>query len=157
MGCNPNLEQLHCYRPRSECYVFTGVCHSVTKRRAGGGSLTMDQVTTPPPQDGTRSQHLPLPPGWDQVTTPPPSVISTRSQHLPPPQGWDQVTTPPPPGWDQVTTPPRMGPGHNTSPPPPGLCRGGRYASYWNAFLFPMKMDSLASLLSYCNVDAECK
>ena len=47
-----------------------------------------------------------------QVTTPP-SPPRARSQHLPPP-----------------------GPGHNTSlPPPPRLCAGGRYASYWNAFL----------------------
>ena len=30
-----------------------------------------------------------------------------------------------------------QGPGHNISAlPPRGLCAGGRYASYWNAFLF---------------------
>ena len=60
-----------------------------------------------PPSPGTRSQH------------PPPR---TRSQHpllLPPP---DQVTTPPPP--------------RTRSQHPPGLWAGGRYTSYWNAFLF---------------------
>ena len=97
-------------------------------------SPNQDQVTTPLPPPGTRSQHLPQPrPGHN--TSPPP-----RHQVTTPPSPWDQVTTPPPP-------PPPLGTGHNTSPPPPlgtrchnssplGPCAGGRYASYWNAFLF---------------------
>ena len=82
-----------------------------------------DQVTTPPspldntshpPPPGIRSQHLPLGPGHK-----PPSLLG--------------------PGHN--TPPPFLGPGDNTSlplqaSPPPGLCTGGRYASYWNAFLF---------------------
>ena len=125
-----------------------------------------DQITTPPPRPGhntslqTRSQHLPLPgtrsqhlppdqvttppPPWDQVTTPP-SPPGTRSQHLPLPRTRSQYL---PLHWDQVTTRHSLlGPGHNTSlppgtrsqhlpPPHPGLCAGGRYTSYWNAFLF---------------------
>ena len=94
-------------------------------------SLPLDNTSFPPP-----GQHLaqvttppspwttPPPPPPEQVTTPPSPLDNTSlppgqhltspGQHLPPP--WDQVTTPPPP------------------PPPPGLCTGGWYAFYWNAF-----------------------
>ena len=123
-----------------------------------------DLVTTPPSlPPRTWSQHLPPP--WDLVTTPPfPRDLVTTPTSLflpppspPPPPGpghntsppSDLVTTPPsprdllttppslpprtwsqhlPPPWDLVTTPPSL-------PPPRGLCAGGRYASYWNAFL----------------------
>ena len=43
-------------------------------------------------------------------------------------------------------------PGHNNTPPrehirsqhpPPGLCTGGRYASYWNAFLWEVQLRHL--------------
>ena len=114
-----------------------------------------------PPPPGTRSQHLPSPgqhlppPPWDQVTTPPSPSLDNTS--LPPPGQhllplWDQVTTLHSPldntsPWlgSKVTTPPLgqhlpplpwLGSKVTTPPPPPGLCAGGRYASYWNAFLF---------------------
>ena len=120
--------EIHYYRPRSESsegYIFTGICLSNSGGGDGGRWVTMDQVTTPPPETGTWSQHLP--PG-----------TGTWSQHLPP---WD---------WDLVTTHPLgLGPGYNT-PLPPGLCAGGQYASYWNAFLFsvkfwqtPLQLDSI--------------
>ena len=80
------------YRPRSEGYVFTGVCHSVIFG-GEGGVVTWDLVTTPPSL-----------PSWSQH--PPPS----RSQHPP----WDLVTTPRPPPQDLD-----QGPGHNTPLPPP--------------------------------------
>ena len=56
-------------------------------------------------------------------------------QHLPPPPAQGQRSTTSPPGQGQRSTPPR------TTPPPPkkdmrALYTGGRYASYWNAFLF---------------------
>ena len=72
--CTSYMNMKDNYRLRSEGYVFTGVCHSVTER--GGEVLTR-----------TRSQHLPpsLPP-WDQPGD---------NTSLPPPP--DQVTTPPPP------------------------------------------------------------
>ena len=37
---------------------------------------------------------------------------------------------------DRTTTYPSSLDRTTTSPPPPALCAGGRYASYWNAFLF---------------------
>ena len=49
----------------------------------------------------------------------------------PPPGPGDNTSLPPGPG-DNSSLPP--GPGHNTSLPPL-LYAGGRYASYWNAFL----------------------
>ena len=127
------------YRPRSEAskgYVFTGICLS---NSGGGGGRWATRSQHLPPSSGpghntslpqTRSQHPPEPghntslpprtrsqhsPGPDHNTSLPPW---TRSQHLPPS---------PPPGPDQVTTPP--------SAPPHRTCAGGRYASYWNAFL----------------------
>ena len=101
------------YRPRSEAsegYVFTGVCHSVTKWGGGGGQHQWS-TTCPPPGPGqniypprgpgqniyplpprTRSEHLPpLPPGPGQNIYPPPPP-ETRSEHLPPP-----IYPPPPP------------------------------------------------------------
>ena len=94
-------------------YVFTGICHSVnrgeylTRQPPGTRYIPRDQVH---PRPGT--------PPWDQVHPP------------------DQV-----PPWDQVHP---LGPGT-----PPGTrytprhrscweirSTRGRYASYWNAFLF---------------------
>ena len=129
--------------------------------QGGGGSA---QHLPPPGQHlppRTRSQHLPPPrehlppPGQHLPPSPPGPGHNTslplpwhRSQHLPPPL--DQVTTLPSP------PPPPPGTGHNTAltlprhrsqhlpppwtrsqhpPPPAGLYAGGRYASYWNAFL----------------------
>ena len=80
----------------------------------GGGGVDQDQVTTPPPQDETRLQHLPprmrpgyntSPLGWDQVTTPP-HQDQTGLQHLPP---QDETRSQHPP-------PPRMRPGYTPSP-----------------------------------------
>ena len=108
----------------------------------------------PLPLPGTRSQHLPPFP-LDQVTTPPPLGPGHNTSPR------DQVTTPPSPsprpGHNTSLPPPGPGHntsllprlGHNTSLPlsgtrsqhllpslPPQPCAGGRYASYWNAFLF---------------------
>ena len=137
------------------------------------------RVTTPPSlPPGDRSQHLPPPPGTRLQHLPPPHGY--RSQHLPPflppPLGTGHNTSLPPPlGTGHNTSlPPSLPPGHRsqhlppspraqvTTPPspPPGLCAGGRYASYWNAFLFTyvkiMKMlkkkASSAIRLSDCEV-----
>ena len=122
------------------------------------------QVTTPPslpPGPGHNTSLPPLGPGHNTSFPPPPGPGHNTS--LPPPRtrfniNVAEIWTSLPPPWDQVTTPPSLtpppppGPGHNTSLPPspppaqdqvttppslhPGLCAGGRYASYWNAFLF---------------------
>ena len=78
------------YRPRSkasEGYVFTGVCHSVTAWRGGGGRWATPMVN--PPWDQVRTSTP-----WDQVGTSTPPPPGTRSEHLPPP---DQVRTSTPP------------------------------------------------------------
>ena len=79
----------------------------------------------------------------------------------------DLVTTPPPPPrhehgtWSQHPPPPpppdmNMGPGHNTPLPPPRdtmiLCTGGRYASYWNAFLSNLDLECVVDAFArQCN------
>ena len=135
------------------------VTHSVQWWGGGGGHQHQWSTTSPPLGPG--QNVYPLPP-WDQVrmstpspppgpgqnvyplpplgpSTPmvnhlPPPPPGTRSECLPPPPLWDQVrmSTPSPPPWDQV----RM------STPPPRLHAGGRYASYWNAFLLDKKSTS---------------
>ena len=99
----------------------------------GGGVWTRTRSQHLPPP-GTRSQHLPasLPPGLGHNTSLSPRP---RSQHLlpPPPGPGHNISLPPP--WDQVTT-----------PLPPGLCAGGQYATYWNAFLFSFIFNKLFSL-----------
>ena len=87
------------------------------------------------------TKGLPPPP-------PPGHNTSLPGQHLPPP--WPTHPSPDntslPIG--NTSLPPARIKGHNTSLPwttppspleqhlPPGLCAGGQYASYWNAFLF---------------------
>ena len=95
----------------------------------GPGLSPRDQVH--PPRAGTPPRQV-HPPG-----TPPPGMVHPLGPGTPP---WDQVHPPrtrysPPSGsrytpQKQVPTP---GPG--TPPPADGYCCG-RYASYWNAFLF---------------------
>ena len=61
-----------------------------------------------------------LRPTLDKAPTPPPPPLQTR--HLPPPPTpSDQAPTPPTPGYAMIRL------------------TGGRYASYWNAFLFYMQ------------------
>ena len=101
------------YRPQRSCgqgNVFTGVCDSVHR---GGVCLSACWDTTTP-----RSRH-PLGAGTPLEQTPP------GSRHTP----WSRPPkqTPPPPGAD--TLPPRSRLRHIRS-------MSGRYASYWNAFLF---------------------
>ena len=132
------------YRPRSEAsegYVFTGVCHTFCSTGGGRWATTNGQPLPPPgpgqniypPQDQVRTSIPSPPPGPGQnIYTPshpppgpgqniyplrPPPLPGTRSEHIPPPPR-DQVRT---------STP---------FPPPPRLHAGGRYASYWNAFLY---------------------
>ena len=92
--------------------------------------------TTPPDQ-----AHHPQTRTWHTKTTPP----DLTNHHHPPP---DQAHHPPPWTWHTIPpgpdTPPDQAhpPGPDTPPPPldltpPGIrSTSGRYASYWNAFLF---------------------
>ena len=106
-----NLSNI-CYRPQRSCegYVFTGVCLST-----GEEYLTRH---TPPPRPGTP---------WDQVH-PPGQVHPPRTRYTPP----DQVHPPRPGTPGPGTALPRT---RYTPRPRYGHCCG-RYASYWNAFLF---------------------
>ena len=57
------FRRIYFYRPRSEGYVFTGVCRSVTERGRGGGEGGQHQRSTaysPPDRSGVN----PLPPLW---------------------------------------------------------------------------------------------
>ena len=116
----PLLHDEYIYRPKrsfGQGNVFTPVCHSVHR---GGGS------------------SWPGTPG-DQTHTPPKDQTHTPRDHTPP----DQAGTPP-------ARPPR--PGRNPpgpDPPSPSGIRStfGRYASYWNAFLFWWRADKLTSTL----------
>ena len=120
-------------------YVFTGVCHSVNR----GEYLTRYPPWTRYTPPGTRYTPQTRFTPWTRYT---PRTRYTPQTRYPPGPGTppDQVTLPPGPG-----TPPRtrytpLGnrytPWDQVHPP----CRArweirsmrGRYASYWNAFLF---------------------
>ena len=126
------------YRPQRSCegYLFTPVCQSFCSQ--GGLAQCMLGCQTPSPDEA------PPRPGTPPVQAPPragtPSPLEQappRSRHpleQAPHSSWSRH--PPeqaPPG---AGTPPRAGP---PAPPPPrsrdGYCCG-RYASYWNAFLW---------------------
>ena len=96
----------------------------------GHNTSPLGQVITPPSPQPGHNTSLPLPPS--QVTTPPSPLGQVITP--PSPQPGHNTSLPPPPS--QVTTPPSPWPGHNTSPPPGHYAQAGRYASYWNAFLF---------------------
>ena len=108
------------------------VTHSVQRRGGGGGGgghqhqWSTTYPPPPPPQDQVRMSTPPPP-------SPPPG---TRSECLPTPLGPGQNVYPLPP-WDQVrmSTPSPPGTRSECLPSPPPLHAGGRYASYWNAFL----------------------
>ena len=110
--------------------VFTGVCDSVNR---GGVPGQVPPRTRYPPSPQTRyplTRYSPPPgPGTPpRPGTPPPGTRYSPPDQVPP----DQVLPP-----DQVHPPdqvlPPLGPG---TPPPQIQSMSGRYASYWNAFLF---------------------
>ena len=126
------------YRPQQSCgqgYVFTRVCDSVHRGRGSPG-------TTPPPGTRQTPPRTRQTPPQDQADPPRPGRPPRTRQTLP-----DQADTP----QTRQTTPPRPGrqpPGPGRPPPrtrqtPPPReedcsirSMSGRYASYWNAFLF---------------------
>ena len=110
------------YRPQRSCEGY--VFTGVCLSTGGGGCLSACWDITPP-----RSRHPP-------VADPPPPP---RSRH-PPEQTLPQEQTPP-----KADTPPEQ-----TSPPRYGHCCG-RYASYWNAFLFYCGLSNLLYFLAVFN------
>ena len=140
------------YRPQRSCgqgYVFTCVCDSVNRGdlRAGPpwqGEPPLDQVDTPQDQAGRPSQtrqtpHPPPPPSRENAPRTRQEDPLDQADPLPragrtPPTGTRQT---PPAG----RTPPGPGrPPQTSQTPPEQDCSiqsmTGRYASYWNAFLF---------------------
>ena len=118
------------YRPQRSCgqgNIFTPVCHSV--HRGGGGVVCLVR--------GVSHKALRQTPPWTRHTIPP-----RPGTHTPHPR---PVTKPPdqtphtPPGLD--TPRPDTHPPDQTPPPSREADSGirsssGRYASYWNAFLY---------------------
>ena len=109
-SCLNHIKLIIYYRPHSEGYVFTGMCHSFCSTGRGGVQHQRPLDNTSP-HPGTRSQHLP-PPGTRAPRTrshlPPPdhaqaggthpTGMRARSLHLPPP----------PPGPGHTSLPPTM-------------------------------------------------
>ena len=118
-NCEP-----HCYRPQRSCegYVFTPVCHSVHR---GVCLSACWHSTTPLEQTPPLEQTLARPGTPLGADTPRSRPLGTR--HPPGPGTC--------PGADTPGSRPRSEPG---TPPADGYSCG-RYASYWNAFLFVIK------------------
>ena len=118
--------------------IFTSLCHSVHR---GGGTwpgTPRDQAGTPPDQAGT-----------PQDQTPP------RTRQEPPPgPGRNPPGTKHHPLWTRQEPP---GTRH-----PPGTADSGirstfgRYASYWNAFLFGSAVWGCAGMYWVCSVSIQC-
>ena len=100
----------------------------ITGRVAKRAKVIFSQVSVCPTREGggggqpwTRSQHLPPPPSWDQVTTPPSLPLgpghNTSLPHIPLGPSHNTSLIP----RDQITTPPSLplAPGHNTPSLPP--------------------------------------
>ena len=113
------------YRPQRSCegYVFTPVCHSVRGGEVPGQVPPWDQVHPHPPDKytlraGTTPRQIqPREPGTPPGQEHPLGRYTPLGRYIP---------------QDQVH--PRAG---TPSPPGDGYCCG-RYASYWNAFLFSL-------------------
>ena len=121
------LREGNIYRPQRSCgqgYVFTRVCDSVHR---GGLRRTPPDQADPPRDQGEPPGTKENPPQTRQ--TPP------RTKENPPDQGEPPRTRQTPPRTKE--NPPPPGPGRS---PPEEDCSiwsmSGRYASYWNAFLF---------------------
>ena len=148
-------EDVYFYRPQRSCgqgYVFTRVCDSV-HRGGSPGRHPPDQGEPPNQADPPGRDNPPS----DQADTPP-------DQADPPQPGRPPRTRQTPPGTRQTSPQqgePPLGPGR--PPPPEEDCSirsmSGRYASYWNAFLFSSRFlghnlmkDFLVALFNWSKV-----
>ena len=129
------------YRPQRSCgqgYIFTPVCHSV---HIGVCLRDPPQEEAPPPRKETPCQGDPPTRETPQKETllprRPPARKTPLLRRPPPrrrypPEGDPSCQGDPP----QKEVPPKGGP-PGRRPPPRGIwSMSGRYASYWNAFLF---------------------
>ena len=139
--------------------IFTPVCHSV-HGGGGRGSPSLGGVLLARTPSRPNTPHLwqgePPP---DQTPHPPWHGEPPQTRHHTPPQSRPPLEQTPPPGW---RTPPEQ-----TPPPPREADSGirstiGRYASYWNAFLFCIKIafstpasPSIEKLI-YSNLQIQC-
>ena len=129
MQCFSIFSLLHNYRTQRSCgqgNVFTGVCLST-----GGGRVSASVHAGMPYPPGWRAPPWDgEPPGWST----PPNGEPPGMENPPPRDGEPPWDGEPPPGW-RTHTPP------DGEPPPREAdssirSTSGRYASYWNAFLF---------------------
>ena len=118
------------------------MCHSYCPTRGEGGQH-QKSTNQPPPRPGSEVNQLPSPQPGSEVN------------HLPPTPG-SEVNHPPrsrvrgqPPN-----PPPARVRGQPPTPNIRALCAGGRYASYWNTFLFNVKSNEK---LSQCNLKEEVR
>ena len=123
-----------CYRPQRSCgqgNIFTPVCHSVHR----GGSASMHAGIPPPPGSDTTTPPRIRPP-WIRHHQPPdqtpPQIRPPRIRHHHPPDQTPPRTRQTPP----IRHPPWEADSSIRS-------TSGRYASYWNAFLFAIFLTSL--------------
>ena len=118
------------------------MCHSYCPTR--GGRWTTPKINQPtPPRPGSEVNQLPSPQPGSEVN------------HLPPTPG-SEVNHPPGPGSEvnHLTPPLARVRGQPPTPNIRALCAGGRYASYWNTFLFNVKSNEK---LSQCNLKEEVR
>ena len=117
------------YRPQRSCqgYVFTPVCHSVHR----GSVCALVHAGIPPPP----GKHTPSPGGTPPEAHPPPGKHTHLAGKHP-----LEAHTPPPGG-------PLPGDGY----------RCGRYASYWNAFLFILFSDACQDTQRPCSPLNVCR
>ena len=151
-----------CYRPQRSWakVIFSQACVKNSVHRGRGEGVCLSACWDIPPRPGTppgpgtppQSRH---PPG---TRHPPQQTLPPGTRNTQPPQ--DQAPTPPrdqapPPPTDQASPqdqahpPPetRHNPAPEQTPPPPEAdcsirSTSGRYASYWNAFLFSSNFDN---------------
>ena len=129
------------YRPANEVWgkvIFSEAC--VILSTGGGACLTRYHPTPPPGADIPPRDYVPpgtmYPPGLHT----PPGLRTPPRLHTPPDYIPPQTTYPPDYVPPRLCTPPDYIPPGLRTPrtyvPPRGRSMCGRYASYWNTFLF---------------------
>ena len=122
--------------------MFSQACVTHTVQLGGKVDNTKNQPTNPPPAR-VRGQPITLPPARVRGQPPTPH---TRVRGQPPPRPGSEV--------NHLTPPPARVRGQPPTPNIRALCAGGRYASYWNTFLFNVKSNEK---LSQCNLKEEVR
>ena len=154
------------YRQQRSCgqgNIFKPVCHSFCSQGGiclvlGGGGIPACTEADPPtphtPGRPPRTRQTPqdqAEPPWDQADPPGPGRPLGPGR---PPR--DQADPPPPQGPGRPPGPGRQTPPRTRQTPPPEAdssirSTSGRYASYWNAFLFSESVTELL-LPFFCRI-----